>query len=472
MLFLTFDTHIHTHSIYFGMATLSSFLKKCGFPVDWLHIPRDWPADKAAAEVKAREPELVGASMMTSDWLRARELLPAIRVAVPDAMIVAGGIHPTFRPDDVISHTAIDAVCVGEGEYPLLELLQRLQAGEPYLDIENFWFKSEGRLIKNKIRPAIEDLDTLPWPDHEMFREWQSGIVQVLTGRGCPFKCTFCAVPAFHQMYKNNGNFLRRRSVRNVIDEVKHIMSIMPVHHFQFIDDVFTIPRKWALEFAEVYGREVRVPFTIITRVDTVDAEVLDALRAANLEVVSFGVESGSARLRKIVLRRKMTNETIIKAFQLCHERGIQTNANYIVGFPGETREDILATMQLHRQLKPGNITVWYFYPYPATPLEKTCREENLLPENFDSEPVSHFKPMLRLPDLPGDELLQLHDEFVYGWTDEVLERVRSMREMVGIKAPEEDLARIRSSVLEFYRLDADELQQRPRPRWAAMPEM
>ncbi len=462
MLFLTFDTHIHTHSIYFGVATLSAFLKRCGYAVDWLHIHRDWDAARAAEEVRQRAPDVIGASMMTSDWLRAREMLPRIREAVPEALLIAGGIHPTFRPDDVMALPCIDGLCVGEGEYPLLELLQRREKGELLLDIENFWWRTADGIVKNKLRPPIEDLDTIPWPDHKMFEAWQSGVVQVLTGRGCPFKCTFCAVPAFHQLYKPLGNFLRRRSVGHVIEEIRALMELMPVHHIQFIDDVFTLPRSWAMEFAAAYGAQIRIPFTIITRVDVVDPELLDAYRAANCEVISFGVESGSARLRKIVLKRKMTDETIIDAFRMCDERGILTNANYIVGFPGETREDIQATMALHRKLKPGNCTVWYFYPYPATPLERTCREQDLLPDNFDAEPVSHFKPLLRLPDLPTDELMALHDEFVYEWTDEMLARIRKVRNMSGIHAPDADLERIRHSILDFYKLRETDLQKTP----------
>jgi radical SAM superfamily enzyme YgiQ (UPF0313 family) len=242
--------------------------------------------------------------------------------------------------------------------------------------------------------------------------------------------------------------------VANVMAEIRFIRTWLSVDYIQFLDDTFTLPRSWALEFAREYEREVSIPFTIIARPETVDAELLKALKRSGCQSIQFGVETANERIRHEVLRRNMDTETIKTTFRLCREIGILAVANYVLGFPGETPETIQETMALHRELQPYNTTIWLFYPYPGTDLEQTCRERGYLPQNFSELPVTHFKPLLKLPDISAEELQEHYRRFVFAWADELVERTRTICRQSGLPQREEELAQLHQSILDFYRMN------------------
>jgi len=199
--------------------------------------------------------------------------------------------------------------------------------------------------------------------------------------------------------------YIRRRSVANVLEELHLIRSAQPMNYIIFLDDTFTLNKDWVLRFCRQYRTAFDTGFSINARVDTVDREVINRLSEAGCKHIIYGVESGSARIRRNVLNRYTENQRFRDVFRWTKQAGILTTANYMIGLPYETREDIEKTLALDRELEPGDFGCFVFYPFPGTPLARLCRWRGLLPEGYLDLPVNHRQSILNLPDLTPDDI-------------------------------------------------------------------
>ncbi len=413
VLFLELDTDAEWGVASLGPAFLAAYLRQHGHEASFLRVPRDQTADDIAEAVRREEPNLIGVSLTTRQWLRARDLLGALRriIRVP---VIAGGLHPTFSPEEVLRHDGIDYVCLGEGEAALLDLVNAMEAGIPVGDrpIANIW-------VKNGPRPAlrnpIEPLDAVPFMARDMLDErW--GVRHFSTQRGCPFPCTYCAAPLYDKLYASSEktNYGRRRSHANVLAELAELQANGPLNYVIFLDDTFTIHHPWVREFCKVYGDKFKIPFSLNARVETVNETMLHELAAAGCYHIVYGVESGSERVRREIMRRSATNQRFRDVFRWTREAGIMATANYILGTPGETRAEMDETIGLHYELEPVDFGFFVFYPYPGTDLYRVCQEKGYLPNDFLTRPANHRQSILRLPDVTQDDIAAVYDR----WTE------------------------------------------------------
>jgi radical SAM superfamily enzyme YgiQ (UPF0313 family) len=324
-------------------------------------------------------------------------------------------MHPTLSPEDVISNESIDIVCIGEGEYPMLELANRLENGEDITAIKNLWVKIEGKLYKNPLRPLITNLDELPFPDRDLFdyermiekfshRSSDLRIAEIMTGRGCPFNCAYCCNHALRKIYRDCGPYVRRRSVENVLNEVEYLIEKYKINWLIFDDDTFTMHPRWLEEFCEKYPKRFALPFQCNAFPTTLNKELIYQLKKAGCDRIAIGIESGNEWLRKTVLQRPITNEQIIKVFKLLKEAGIKSYSFNMVGLPFETPEMIEDTIKLNLLLDADHIQVSVFYPYPKTHLYEICKENGWLSQNKKS---SYFEEetTLNLPTLTMEQI-------------------------------------------------------------------
>ena len=165
------------------------------------------------------------------------------------------------------------------------------------------------------------------------------------------------------------------RSVDSLIDELVFAKEEYGVRYVEFADETFTLRRQWVKEFCDRYGKEVGLPFIFQTRADCVDYEVLRVIREAGCDIISFGIESGNEEFRRTVLRRRVSDEQIIKAFRMANHLKYKTYAFNMVGMPYETEENILDTIRLNKEVKTWGHNVCIFYPFPGTRLGDTCYE-------------------------------------------------------------------------------------------------
>ena len=411
VLFLEIDTEAEWAVCSLGPAFLAAVARRDGHEARMLRLPETRPLDAIATEVAALAPDLIGISMTSRQWLRGRDIANALRAAL-DIPILAGGLHPTFSPEQVLAEPGFDALCLGEGEAPFAELLAHLSAGGTIATarIRNIWRKHHPH---PGLAPPIERIDSIPFMARDMLDE-RHGVVHMTTQRGCPFPCTYCAARMYDQLYDGIGSYGRRRSIESVMEELEAIRAAGPLSYVIFLDDTFTINHPWVFDFCRIFPERIGVGFSLHARAETMNPKLIEALARAGCRHIVYGVESGSERVRREVMKRPVTNERLIEVFERTREAGILVTANYMMGVPGERPEDLRATLELHKRLKPVDFGYFVFYPFPGTQLFETCRQQGLLPENWQSLPARHDASILDLPDLTRDDISRAYA----AWTE------------------------------------------------------
>jgi radical SAM superfamily enzyme YgiQ (UPF0313 family) len=408
VVFLEIDSEKSWAVASIGPAFIRAYLRAHGYEVSLVRARLDMSDGEVAAHVAAEEPDLIGVSLTTRQWLRARDVVGAVRARL-DVPVIAGGLHPTFAPESVLSAPGFDYVGLGEGEQPMLEVAQALSSGRPVDGIANVWARGGS---KPALRPPLAPLDSLPFMARDLLDE-PRGTVHMTTQRGCPFPCTYCAARMYNELYDGTGEeYGRRRSHRNVLDELFELRERGRLGYVIFLDDTFTIHHPWVKEFCHVYGAEVGVPFSLHARVETVSEPLLHMLAAAGCKQITYGVESGSERVRRDILRRPVTNERFKNVFRWTREAGILVTANFMIGIPGETRDDLQRTLDLAEELDVLDFGYFVFYPYPGTHLFRLCLERGFLPPDYLDRPANHRESILNLPDIDKLDIADYYDRF------------------------------------------------------------
>lgn len=407
VVFLEVDTERSWAVASIGPGFIGSYLRAHGHEVAFVRAGVDETDEGVAGRVAALEPGLLGVSLTTRQWLRGRRLVAAIRERL-DVPVVAGGLHPTFSPEAVLEAPGFDYVCLGEGEEATLELVAALEAGAPTGGIANLWPRGGTRPM---LRAPFEPIDDLPFVARDLLDE-PAGTVHMTTQRGCPFPCTYCAAGIYRELYDGVGTYGRRRSHESVLTELRDLREDGRLGYVIFLDDTFTIKHRWVKEFCRVYGEEIGAPFCLHARVETVNEQLLHTLAAAGCKQITYGVESGSERVRREVMRRPVTNQRFRDVFRWTRDAGILLTANFMMGLPGETRDDLQMTLDLAEELAVVDFGYFVFYPYPGTHLFRVCVDEGYLPEDHLDRPANHRESILDLPDLTKADIAEYYDRF------------------------------------------------------------
>ncbi len=409
VLFLEIDTEREWAVASIGPAFLAAHVRPHGHRVEMLRVPPEEVAAGVIAAIREAAPDLLALSLTSRQWLRARDLVAQIRTEI-DLPVVAGGLQPTFSPETVLASPGFDYVCLGEGEEAFLELLAAMECGRPVepLEIRNIWARGAPR---PDLRPPIEPMDAVPFMARDLLDE-VSGVVHMTTQRGCPFPCTYCAARNFNQLYEGVGNYGRRRSAGNVLAELAELEAAGKLAYVIFLDDTFTIQRRWVEDFCGLYRERFQKPFSLHARVETVDERLLETLAAAGCRHITYGVESGSFRVRREVMHRPVKNQRFRDVFRWTRQAGIMVTANYMLGLPGETRDDLERTYALAEELDAFDFGYFVFYPYPGTQLFEVCRERGYLPEDYEELPARHRESILKLPDLTAGDVAEYYERF------------------------------------------------------------
>lgn len=406
------------HYYQMGIGMLSGALKRAGVDRSLYHVA-EMPTEEQFCDRICRErPDLLAVSTTSGQW---RFAVPMIRWAKQHfgLPVIAGGIHPTLAPEETVEQAPeLDAICVGEGEGPFVRYVEELASGNRRPEgIPNFWLRTgAGGWEQNPMAPLVENLDTLGWPDHELFDfsrviDMMNGEANIMAGRGCPYRCSYCSNEVKIDQNRGLGSNLRWRSPEDVVRECEYIRDTYRNRTFYFIDDIFTLNRDWTREFARIYGARVRMPFRIQLQVKTIDAGRLELLRDVGLYSVVAGVETGNEDLRKKVLIKRISNEDILGCFREADRLGIETATYNIIGIPGETEETIRDSIELNRLIRPNRTIVTIFTPFPGTSLHREAKAQGILRQDTDP---SYFdeNSFLDLKTISRERLLELYREF------------------------------------------------------------
>lgn len=398
----------HTHPFALGLRYLSSYLKTMGHDVIMLFMSskRDTAAvDYTVAALenfidRLRDRDLIGLSLMTNTFHRAVALTERIRAAGLKAPIIWGGTHPTVAPEECLPRA--DVVCVGEGEEPLLQLVERLEThGDPTV-IAGLWYRAGGPLgntreVRNRPGPLETHLDDLPFPDYELDSHWvadRDGLVpsrpenlrgalhtlRVITARGCPYRCTFCNNAALRDIHEGLGPWLRTRSLDNVLAELRQALAGFPtIRTINFVDDLFFVRSAEEIEdFAAKYNGDVRLPLQLDAFPNTVTDRKVAALAQVPLELISMGIESASDDTLRNIYRRPTSPQRIAAAIDTLARYRVPVEYHYIVSNPYEPEANVIETMRFIASHHRGRavLRVFPLMLYPSTPLYQRARAD------------------------------------------------------------------------------------------------
>lgn len=376
-----------------------------------------WDEDTLGAAVEDQDPDLVVIHATSTSVPLVLRLAARWRRSLPRTLLMGTGQHATILPDTLLEPGGLDLCGLQEPEDAIADVAHALTTGRSLDDVPGIVLASGDKPVRTADRPLRDDLDSLPFPLHRLFTDpgyrvyHPTGVRRrirwgfSMTSRGCPYPCVYCS----GTLRNSSGTSWRTRSPANVVGEVGLMQDLgMTVMHFK--DDIFSLKRERTLALCDALARNPRgvMPFTVQTRVDHVDAEILAAMKRAGCRTVCFGVESGSPAIVER-LKKKATVEQAREAFALARDAGLLRVGFFLLGNPDETADDIQATLDLAHDLDPDIIQVGFLTPYPGT---GTWRE---LPEDerpTDWESLSHYNQAWNPSQVSSADLLAWQKRF------------------------------------------------------------
>jgi radical SAM superfamily enzyme YgiQ (UPF0313 family) len=371
---------------HFGIGILSSVVKKENHKVKLLDLTFNSSIKRSMQVLKSFNPDVIGFSSNSSEFENVKNLAKIFK-RKSNAFIICGGIHPTTSPEEVISNSCFDAICIGESELAFAELLRKKEKKEDFYNTKNFWFRKGKKIIKNELRPLIKNLNKLPFFDREVFdyKKYlfiRDGEADFKLSRGCYFKCSFCSNEYLQRLYKKfKQPFVRFRSVEWIIEEINLVKKKYKLKHIIFNDELFNFNKRYLRKFCELYKKKINLPFECDIRADLCDEEMFKLLREAGCTDVNIGVESGNSKIRKKILNKTVTEKQILNAFKLAKKYHIQTTSLNMIGLPFETRENIKDTINLNKKISSDRMQVARFNAFKGTKLYKLCQDNEMINE-------------------------------------------------------------------------------------------
>jgi radical SAM superfamily enzyme YgiQ (UPF0313 family) len=339
------------------------------------------------------KPDLIAVSAMTGTFNWSLNILNRIK---PQSKIIYGGVHPSISPQEVLKHSIVDFVCVGEGEELLVELCDCLENKKDYSMLRNLGYKKNGNTYINELRPFV-NLDTLPMPDWSLFDErhlFRPFMGEIYKGsfyemsRGCPMSCNYCVNISLKEILKKCGSYFRFQSPKTTIRHISELKEKYGATWFKFADDSITYFKEEYLEELAEGLSKLNIQFGCSIRPETVTKRKIELLKSMGCVAGTVGIESGNPQIRKEVLNRNMSDQQIRGTINNLKDANIRVTTFNMIGLPGETREDIFKTIKFNKSLNIEAANVYILYPYPGTPIYEKYRI-NIFDNNGDIVPVS-----------------------------------------------------------------------------------
>ncbi len=352
-----------------------------------LHSPHAY-----ARRIRDLHPDLLAFTLMSPHWLPMDPYLRALRQAMSQLPVLVGGYQAILAPEETMRHPGVDFVCTGDGEQPLVDLIEAIHE-KTDSPIQGLWSTDiGGSLIKTPPRLS-ERLCDMPFPDYEIFEkdggmrhvnlsafgQHEQLILPVITGRGCPYRCTYCCNTPMLNKWRGEGKYIRKYDVQKMVDELERLRDHYDVQFFEVWDELFMANMKFAREFIELYGKQVNTPFSINARIEKMDGGFCNAAADAACHTMWFGLETGSQHYRDKWLGRPMGNEQIISAADNARNAGIHRHTFNMVGMPFETRDDMMQTLQINQIIQPEFFWFFTYMPLQGTPMHELLKTANLL---------------------------------------------------------------------------------------------
>lgn len=446
-----------------GMRILSSCLKKAGHDTKMIFLPQAHTRNqedflvyendemiKDLLEICAGS-DLIGLTLMTNYYFRGIHLTRQLKKKI-NIPIIWGGVHPTVRPEECLE--TADLVCISESEHTIVELCNRIEEGKDFSDVPGTAFTRDGKVVRNDPKNFVQDLDLLPLPDYSIddsFIIAENHVVpmdrdllkqallkgmkierdipsyQVMTSRGCPLDCAYCCNDIFRRL--NTGKYLRHRSAENIITELKEALSTMDFIGAVWISDdtFFSRSTESIRRFAELYKREINLPFFCLGDPLHITEEKLDILCSSGMQLMTMGIQTGSERTKRLY-KRSIANNKIISATEIIHrfnDRMSPPMYDIIVDNPYENRADEYETIQLISRIpRPFYLQLFSLTFFPGSSLYELAKKDGLITDEhkqiynkpFFNKRATFYTLLLRIYNrkVPSLILKILSTRFIY----------------------------------------------------------
>ena len=346
------------------------------------NVPYDVCYTEMKKNLEEFKPQVVGISLMTHSRVTAYRMIEYIHETYPDTEIVVGGMHPTVMWNQMLEQYPYITVVRGEGEVTFNELIETYEKGGDISDVAGLSYHDGEKVVSTESRPLIADLDDIPFPKHELFVTNGKTMANLLTSRGCPYKCNFCVLDAV------SLRKVRFRSGDNIADEVEQLLNKFPsITTIWIHDDAFMINKKRTLEFCEaIIRRGIKTQFVASARFRPISPEVVNKMELAGFIHVLFGLESGAD---KVItgMRKGITKEHVRYGSTLFAQSKMKATAFLIAGLPGETDETIEETIDFVQEIQ--NINYLYYDDigvsmiYPGTEMYTMAKETGKIDDSY-----------------------------------------------------------------------------------------
>ncbi len=402
-----------------GIAYLGSAVRNAGYEVACLDTVVEAPYqeipindtisrfgltyEQIMDKIAAWKPDLVGISCLFSNqWPATRELAKRIKAADSDLIVVAGGGHPTFLSELCMEDAPIDFIIRGEGEESFVDLLNRIRKGQSLDGVDGLVYRDGNSIRTNPKVNLIEDLDSIAFPAHDLldperyfkialpmgYTMMSSRNVPIVTSRGCLCSCTFCS--STHLW----GKRYRTRSAPNVLQELDWLVDKFKIEEIKVQDDNLAVNRKRAMEiFQGMIERPYRLRWNTPNGIAgwTLDREMLTMMKDSGCYEMTLGIESGNQNVLSDLIRKPLKLDKVREINRLARELGIFRMAYFIIGFPGETKEQIMDTIKFTRELRLDLCVIFIYNPLPGSDLFEECLQRRYITEKSFFEVGNQF---------------------------------------------------------------------------------
>lgn len=354
--FISFEQNYYDkHQFY----CLAAYLKSKGFKVSYINENR---FDKVMKRLDANKPDLLGYSSFSANSAIYIEFDKLQKKTFGITSII-GGPGAIFEPES-FSNTTIDGICIGEGEYALEQYMQTDG------NVANNMIIKGNNSLPVRYNPLI-DLDKMPFPEREIVYDEEPYLKKMkyrmfLSGRGCPYRCTYCHNHLFNDRFKHSGKIVRKKSVDYFIEEIREVNVKYKPFLMVMQDDTFILDKMWLLDFCYKYKRIINKPFGCNIRANIVDEDIIRALKEGGCVCCNWSIESGNDNIRNKILKRNMTKEQIIHTADLLNKYGIKHRIGNLIGIPQETYDDVKETIELNIRCKPNLALANTLIPFPG----------------------------------------------------------------------------------------------------------
>lgn len=376
---------------YFGILSIAAHLKNKEVKTD---VIIDTLEHNAIDKFKQLQPKVIGISVTSPEHKWLIQKTKAIRQALPEATIIAGGIHAIFYPKRILSESSVDLVCHSEGEQVILKVLEETAKPAPsWESIEGLSFKDKTGQIHCNERAGLTAFSDEIIEDRSIYYNRypllaKDTVHRFFSSRGCPYECSFCYNADIRDIFKEKGQYVRQKSVKSFIQEISSECEKYSITSIFFYDDLFTFNKRWLEEFLEIYEKKINIPFMCTARANLIDEKTVELLAKTGCRTVSFGVETGNAYIRNTVLKKSITDEQIIRCGNLLHKYGIKVQTANMFCLPGESIEDALKTIELNIKSKTDCAFTSLFMPFPDTALAAYCVGKGLLNPQYSLKDI------------------------------------------------------------------------------------